>query len=187
MNFSHDLGDGTVVDREQLTPEQIGTDTNWAEVSGAMYHANAVKTDGTLWHWGDISTGTDQATPAQIGTATTWSQVSSGPFHNVALKADGTLWAWGDNGSGELGDGTTTDQPSPEQIGTSTWTNIAAWGSTDFGNNTLAIRSDGTLWAWGDNRFNQLGDGTTTTHTTPEQIGTDTDWSQVVANAALKG
>jgi alpha-tubulin suppressor-like RCC1 family protein len=82
--------------------------------------------------------------------------IATGSNHAVAIKSDGTLWSWGNNGSGQLGDGTTTNQTTPAQIGAlTTWKAIAA--GTGF---TLALRSDGTLWAWGNNSSGQLGNGT---------------------------
>ena len=49
-------------------------------------------------------------------------------------------------------------------------------------NHTVAIKHDGTLWAWGDNSYGQLGDGTNVNKTSPKQIGTDNNWSIVNAN-----
>src|SRR6266850_519132 len=134
-----------------------------------------VKSDGTLWAWG--TDGTTQSTsPVQIGTATNWTAVATGGqglAHAVALKSDGTLWAGGSNSNGQLGDGTTTERTSPVQIGTATnWTAVAAGGSQAVGH-TVALKSDGTLWAWGT-------DGTTQS-TSPVQIGTATNWTAVAA------
>jgi alpha-tubulin suppressor-like RCC1 family protein len=93
------------------------------------------------------------------GTAT----VAAGRFHNLALKDDGTVWAWGDDQFGQLGDGGEV-QPDPYaaplgpvQVGGLTGVTKIAAGLT----HSLALKSDGTLWAWGDNSFGELGDGTT--------------------------
>ncbi len=185
------LGNGS--DTTSETPVQVGTDTDWSQVSGGGGFTVAIKQDGTLWAWGYNALGglgdgttTSQASPEQIGSATDWQQVSAGLDHVVALQTNGTLWSWGYNGQGQVGNGTTTEQNSPVQIGTATdWTDVTAGhfpggscpsGCLDF---SLAVASNGTLWAWGDNSDGELGDGTTTNQLSPEQIGTGTDWSQV--------
>jgi alpha-tubulin suppressor-like RCC1 family protein len=87
----------------------------------------------------------------------------------------------GNNASGKLGNGTTTSQTTPVQIGTATnWSGIAA--GADF---SLAVRSDGTLWAWGANGNGQLGNGTTTSQSSPVQIGADTTWRAVSAGSSF--
>jgi len=188
-NFYGQLGDGTTSGPDcsgscRTMPEQIGTDAHWAQVSSGDSHTMAVKTDGTLWAWGNNGLGqlgdggtTAQSSPEQIGTDTHWAQVSAGGLHTVAVKTDGTLWTWGFNFYGQLGDGTTTDAHSPEQIGTDTH-----WAQVGTGTyHTVAVKTDGTLWAWGRNDEGRLGDSTTTEQHSPEQIGTDTHWARVSA------
>jgi len=143
--------------------------------------------------WGDNSSGQlgngatiNQSAPVQVGTNTHWASIAAGLWHTVAVRTDGTLWAWGGNSFGELGDGTTTDRHAPVQVGTDThWASVAAgsWESTDVGAWTVAVKTDGTLWAWGDNSFGELGDGTTTGRNAPVRVGTDTHWAQVSAGA----
>ena len=83
--------------------------------------------------------------------------ISCGWAHTMALKSDGTLWSWGSDGNGQLGLGSrnTADRNSPTEVdpGT-TWKAVSA--GYDF---TLAIKSNGTLWAWGDNTNGELGLG----------------------------
>lgn len=165
-NFIGQLGDGTTQD--QSVPIQIGTDQNWISVATGATFSIGIKSNGTLWGWGDDmynGTGAYLSGPLQIGTANDWISVVCGDSHTLALKADGTIWTWGYLNN--------TNQP--EQIGTDNhWASIAAGGMF-----SLAIKSDGTLWAWGENDYGQLGDGTTTGQPQPVQIGTDHDWALV--------
>jgi alpha-tubulin suppressor-like RCC1 family protein len=141
----------------------------------------------TLWAWGDNDKGTlgdgtttNRRTPTQEATgAANWSAVAAGGYHTVALKSNGTLWAWGWNYYGQLGDGTSNRTTiTPIQIGSDTnWSAIAA-GDT----HTIALKSDGTLWAWGWNYYGQLGDGSTGINTAPIQESSgSTNWSAIAA------
>jgi len=147
---------------------QVGTDNDWAFVSAGGSHIAAIKTNGTLWTWGSNSSGqlgdgttTHQSSPVQVGTATTWASVSAGGSHTVGIRTDGSLWAWGRNNYGQLGDGTTNNRHTPIRIGTATnWASVSAGGDSGWEGHTVAIRTDGSLWAWGRNDAGQLGDGT---------------------------
>lgn len=134
----------------------------WQSVSAGFVRSFGIKSDGTLWAWGQNSTGllgdgtyVDRSSPVRIGTASNWQAIAMGDFHTIGLKTDGTLWAWGQNFDGQLGDGTNTSRATPVQIGTATnWQAISA----GFGFN-LAKKADGTLWTWGQNSAGQLGLG----------------------------
>jgi alpha-tubulin suppressor-like RCC1 family protein len=133
------------------------TESLWAvepQISAGYAHSIALKSDGTLWAWGYNGDGelgdgstTDRYTPVQVsGGGSTWAAIAAGYAHTIALKSDGTLWAWGDNDYGQLGDGFNTDRHTPVQVsgGGNTWVAIAAGHF-----HTVALKSDGTLWAWG--------------------------------------
>ena len=110
-----------------------------------------------------------------------WESVSVGYGHNLAIAADGTLWSWGLNHDGELGNGTTvTLINTPTQIGTDTDWNLvsAGLGPTSF---SMATKDNGTLWAWGDNGYGQVGDNTFVDKYSPAQVGIDTDWQSMSA------
>lgn len=188
-NGAGNLGIGSTT--QQTSPVQVGTDTNWSRVSGGGAHTLALKTTGSLWVWGDNtygqlglgSTGGSYTSPTQLGSGTDWAAIATGDLHSLAIKSDGTLWAWGFNASGQVGNGNTTSpQPSPVQVGTDTnWVSVAAGQD-----HSLAIKSNGTLWAWGANSSGQLGIGTTSSsQTTPIQVGTDTNWVSVVGGATF--
>ena len=99
--------------------------------------------------------------------------ISAGNFYSLALTSDGKVYGWGDNGYGQLGDGTTTRRHVPVAVNTSgvlageTVTAISAGAI-----HSLALTSDGRVYAWGDNGQGQLGDGTTTDHNVPVAVNT---------------
>lgn len=162
-------------------PTSVGC---WETLSAGISHSIGIKTDGTLWAWGDNSRGqlgdgtiVSTNVPTQIGTANNWLKVFAGSYNTYALKTDGTLWAWGLNEYGQLGDGTKIDRLTPTQIGTATnWKSIAPGQY-----HTVALRNDGTLWSWGYNSSGQLGIGTTVDKLVPTQIGTETSWQTVTS------
>ncbi len=179
-NFWGQLGVGSSGNKI-LTPVQIGTDNSWQSVSAGRTFTLAIKTDGSLWAWGNNLSGQlgNQAgaafSPARVGVATDWKLVSAGGNHTIAIKTDGTLWTWGSNSSGELGDGTTAQKNTPQKIGVET-----NWQSISAGYNfSIAIKSSGTLWAWGSNNVSQLGDGTSVNKSSPTQVGTGTTWKSI--------
>ena len=141
----------------------------------------AVTTDGKLYAWGRNADGqlgdgtiTDKSTPVQIGSLTNWKQVSTGGRHCAGIKTDGTLWTWGYNSFyGQLGDGTTVTKSSPVQIGS-----LTDWKQVVCGyNSTLCIKTDGTLWAWGANWSGHLG--LSGNRSSPVQVGSLTNWKQI--------
>ena len=246
-NDSGQLGDGTFTtlgnDNGRRTPVKIMDSV--AFVSAGYRHTMAIKTDGSLWAWGWNSSGQlgsggggnvpgtmggpIQTVPIQIMEDVT--SVSAGTYHTMAIKTDGSLWAWGSNYSGELGDGTATGRDenfdvidnnrlSPVKVMDSVISvsvghshtmaikadgSLWAWGSNDHGligaettarpedaaparyaqlpikimdsvisistgTHTLALKADGSVWAWGSNTYGQLGDGTTKNRLFPVQI-----------------
>ncbi len=192
INPNGQLGDATTTTRR--TPVQVGTATTWRTVSAGTSHVVATRTDGTLWAWGLNSSGqlgdgtiTQRTSPAQIGAATDWANAGAGASHTVAVKAGGTLWAWGLNSSGQVGQGSTLPSTftAPTQVGTATNWQTAVGALAPGGDSTLALTTDGTLWAWGINSSGQLGDATTTQRSAPVQIGTATNWSRVTEGTSF--
>ena len=197
------LGDGGA-GKERTSPKQIGVATNWVSVFAGYAHTLAIDNDGKFWAWGqnyygqlgkgyafdDPSDSNAHYSPVQVGTATDWITVSVGNYHTVVLKKNGTLWAWGMNSSGQLGKGNNyivdnhIENYNPVQVGTDTdWITVFAVGS-----HTVAIKSNGTLWAWGSNNYGQLGKGNADPdgggssypdNYSPKQIGVATDWASV--------
>lgn len=191
LNNFGQLGDGTSgIGNDKNIPTKIGSDT-WQFIIAGTYHSIAIKTDGTLWAWGynmegQLGDGTliSKNIPTQIGIATNWLSVSTSNNHNAAIKADGTLWTWGQHDWGKLGDGTyinPTNPVPPTQIGTDTnWKSVSAGGE-----HTVAIKTDGTLWAWGYNSDGEYGNGKYGfNYFTPTQIGSATNWESAIAGYA---
>lgn len=154
----------------------------WASVSGGYDATCAIRTDRTLWCWGnnaygELGTGstTSELSPVQVGTSAGWASVSVGQESVCGTRTDGTLWCWGQNYSGQLGTGDTTVHLSPVQVGTS-----ANWASVSVSySGACAIRTDRTLWCWGSNLYGQLGLGNYTDQHSPAQVGTAASWATV--------
>ena len=90
----------------------------------------------------------------------------------------GALYAWGDGAVGGLGLNNQTDLSSPTQLPGTTWG--TTFTSLDCGNQgASAIKTDGTLWAWGYNSYGELGFNNGTQYSSPKQVGTDTTWSTI--------
>ena len=178
------LGDGTIVSKSSPV-QTIAVGTNWKQVSCGSVHAAAIKTDGTLWTWGNNSNGqlgdstiAHKSSPIQTTAGgTNWKQVSCGSVHAAAIKTDGTLWTWGNNSNGQLGDNTTVFKSSPIQTtaGGTNWKQVACGNGITGG-----IKTDGTLWNWGNNLAGQLGDNTLTQRNTPIQtVAGGTNWKNI--------
>lgn len=174
------LGNTTVYS----SPKQVGALTNWLKVSSGGYQILSIKTDGTIWSWGRNSNGAlglgnivNYFSPMQIGSGTNWLDICAGYQHSMAVKADGTLWAWGRNNWGQLGLGTSgagTYKSSPTQVGSlTTWLSVAGGIYS-----TIALKTDGTIWSWGNGGNGVLGVGNTANYSSPIQIGALTTWTK---------
>ena len=161
------------------TPCVCDTPVHVSSLSGvqdidAGVHSLALQDDGTVWAWGDNRFGqlgdgttTQRNTPVQVSGLSDVQAIAAGALHSLALKNDGTVWAWGRNDFGHLGDGTTNDlRTTPVQVSGLSGVQAIAGGDA----HSLALKNDGTVWAWGFNVFGELGDGTTTQRTTPVQV-----------------
>ena len=197
-NVTGELGLNDLVSRS--SPTQVGSNTNWSKVDMAgqgqtSVRTLAIKTDGTLWGWGYNNSGElgiesryYKQSPVQVGTNTNWSLVA-GQDHTIAIKTNGTLWTWGSNQWGPLGHNDVIYKSSPTQVGSGTDWSTATMGSFS----ALAIKTNGTLWSWGANWVGQLGQNTRQTDygafgtSSPVQVGSSTNWSQVRINSGGVG
>ena len=185
------LGDNTTTSRSSPV-QTVSGGTNWKQVSCGANHTAAIKTDGTLWLWGQgfngqlgTSNNTNYSSPVQtVSGGTNWKQVSCGGSNTSAIKTDGTLWSWGLNANGQLGDNSSFPKSSPVQTisGGTNWKQVSISGPSTF-----AIKTDGTLWCWGQNNNGELADNTITHRSSPVQtISGGTNWKQVSCSVAIK-
>ena len=169
------------------SPVQVGALSTWTKIACGYYSTAGIQSNGTLWIWGNnvygqlgLNTTTNFSSPVQVGALSTWTQVSGNQYYTLALQNPGILYAWGSNAYGQLGLNTsTTPYYIPLQVLSpfqGTWIQVAANGQ---GKSSAAIISPGTLWAWGYNALGQLGNNSTTTQSSPVQIGALSTWTSV--------
>jgi alpha-tubulin suppressor-like RCC1 family protein len=207
-NYAARLGIGTAANPPT---DPVGTDiiastpittfaggNDWKSVSCGYAHVLAIKNDGKLYAWGVNDTAQCGQNPSQVGIIVTiptevepgfvWKTASAGRFHSAAIKDNGSLWVWGRNTVGQLGIGNV----DPNIIYTSPFQLYNA----DFGNNfgsgdwkdvacgqlhTVALKSNGSLWAWGSNLTGQIGIGNTLIDpvSIPTKVSEDTNWRTI--------
>lgn len=176
-NVAGQLGLGDTDSRNIPTP--VGEESDWMYISAGYNHSLGLKMDGTLWTWGSndwgvlgigIIGGGNMYTPYAISTG--WKQVAAGHNYSLGIKTNGTLWAWGRNDTGQLGLGDTDTMAIPTQVGNeSDWVYVAATssGRLDW-DMSVAIKEDGSVWAWGMNDIGQIGNGNTDNQLSPVQV-----------------
>jgi alpha-tubulin suppressor-like RCC1 family protein len=183
LNTAAQLGDGTTTNRS--TPVLVTGLNDVVKIDGGRGHSLAITGDGTAWTWGgnvdgQLGDGTNvsKLTPVQVkgvdgvdvlnGVMT----IASGHFHNLAVLTSGAVVAWGNNGSGQLGDGTTTHRNVPVEVkglnGVGWLTNVDGLAAGQA--NSMAIKDDGRLYTWGHNSRGQLGNGRTWSSSTPVHL-----------------
>jgi alpha-tubulin suppressor-like RCC1 family protein len=172
-NAFGELGDGTTTDR-----------SNWAMVPGLAQvtqvaigwgYVVALRSDGTVLAWGrnhrgQVGDGTtiDRSSPTVVGgLPSNVTSIGATGGSGYAILSNGDLLGWGANGAGQLGIGTTVSSSTPVQVQglPSAVRSFSGGWLTAF-----ATLSDGSLWAWGDNGYGQVGDGTTTARSLPVNV-----------------
>jgi alpha-tubulin suppressor-like RCC1 family protein len=189
-NYRGKLGNGNT-NGVYSKPLQISSLSDIVAIAAGYDHSLALRSDGTVWAWGDnqygqagngITHGTSEATNSTVTTTNDTSRgieqvsglseivaLSAGVAHSLALKSDGTVWTWGYNYYGQLGNGTSgtnSDRGIPVQV--KELSGVVSIGSGAY--HSLAVKSDGTVWTWGHNNDGQLGDGVITDSSTPVQV-----------------
>jgi len=178
------LGDCTIVSKSSPV-SVVGGFTDWCQVSAGSCNTLAVRTNGTAWAWGSGLCGmlgdntiVSKSSPVSVvGGFTDWCQISASCRHSLAVRTNGTAWAWGQGTGGRLGDCTIVDKSSPVSVvgGFTDWCQVSA--GNDF---SVALRQNGTAWAWGGNGSGRLGDNSTVSKSSPVSVvGGFTDWCQI--------
>jgi len=165
-NYRGQLGNNLPDNNMRSAPIQVGTNTTWSKLAGGYNNSAVIKTDNTLWVWGTAQNGAlglnqqapsnnSRSSPTQLPGS--WSNgMLFYPNCATFVKTDGTLWSWGYNDNGTLGlnqGGPGNHRSSPTQVGTD-----ATWDTLYSGNgNSMASKTDGTFWVWGNNDNGSLG------------------------------
>lgn len=160
--------------------------------SGDSHYA-LLRNDNTLWTWGyagaplGFNTEANVVVPTQVSGS--WVSASINNYNLFGIKPDGTLWVCGDvskydvaNGSNMLGLGNISSSVTMSLIDNGPWKLVSS--GDFFPNHTLAIKSNGTLWATGENEKGSLGLGNTDNKLVFTQVGSDNDWKY--ANVGAK-
>jgi alpha-tubulin suppressor-like RCC1 family protein len=184
------LGDNSATNRS--SPVSVVGAINWLTISAGFCHNLAVSINGSAWTWGGNTSGAlgDNTTVGKsspvsvVGGFTNWCQGSVGgsnfgQTHSVAVRSNGSAWAWGTNNRGQLGNNTNIQTSSPISVvgGFSDW---CAIGAARY--HTVAVRTNGSAWAWGYNTRGQLGNNTTTQRSSPVSVvGGFSDWCAISA------
>ncbi|MEJ5166944.1 MAG: RCC1 repeat-containing protein [Thermoanaerobaculia bacterium] len=186
--------DGTVLlwGKGECVPSPMPDLYDVVQVSAGEEHFLVLKKDGTVWAWGknvygQMGNGTWQESdvPVKVKNLENIIAISAGAYHCLALREDGTVWAWGSNSKGQLGNGEKgdlTEKNIPVRV--SYLNDIIAISAGP--ENSYALKSDRTVWAWGYNEYGQLGNGTYFDSSIPVKVKNLQNVKQISVNIALK-
>ena len=191
-NVFGQLGDGTTT--SSSTPVTVSGITSARAIAAGTGHTCAVLDNGTVQCWGSNvfgqlgdGTSTSSSTPVTVSGITSARAIAAGGFgagHTCAQLDNGTVQCWGSNGYGQLGNGTTTSSSIPVTVsGITTARAISA--SNGFYGHTCAVLDDGTAQCWGNNVYGELGNGTTTSSSTPVTVSGITTAGAIAAGGYL--
>jgi len=182
-NASGQLGNGTTTNSSApaaVSAGAIPAGVSITQIAAGGGHSLALGSDGHVYAWGyngdgELGNGTTTSASAPVSVSAgavpagvSITQIAGGSNHSLAVGSDGHAYGWGRNGNGELGNGTTTDSSAPVAVSAGaipagvSLTQIAAGD-----HHSLVRGNDGHAYAWGENTFGQLGDGTTTSSSAP--------------------
>jgi alpha-tubulin suppressor-like RCC1 family protein len=169
------LGDGGAAINQGTPVAPTGYGSSVAAIAVGQSHSCLLTNDGGVYCTGSNTYGqlgdgttTDRSTPVVVGSlSTAASAIAAGAWHTCALSTAGAVYCWGNNSNGRLGDGTTTTRLSPVLVdGLTSGVVAIAVGSS----HSCALKTDGSVWCWGQNSTGALGDGTTTGRPSPVAV-----------------
>ncbi|OPH57176.1 hypothetical protein BC351_25230 [Paenibacillus ferrarius] len=176
----------------------IGLD-HVTRITAGNSHAVALKEDGSVYTWGDntsgqlgVGTGYDgrtwnQTFPSQVNGLPEITNIGVGSNFTFAIGKDESLWAWGSNSYSQLGDETLNNQASPIQTLVRNWLNPPVLQPGEgtvmihdpksqplaAGDSDTFVIHNNRVYGWGSNSFGQLGDGTRTAAPAPKVLNVD--------------
>jgi hypothetical protein len=141
------------------------------------------RTGGQSWSWGlntygQLGDGTviDTSRPTLVVNQSDFVAIAASGLHSLALKSNGEVWAWGFNGNGQLGNNSTTQSTVPVRVADSIEPNSDFVAIAGGNSHSLALKSNGEVWAWGWNLYGQLGNNSTTQSTVPVRVVNQSDF-----------
>ncbi|HEY3821388.1 MAG TPA: hypothetical protein VGL81_29680 [Polyangiaceae bacterium] len=187
------LGDGTTSGPDacggypcSTTPVAVSNLTGVKAIAAGNGHACALLSDGTVQCWGynfygelGNGTSTNPTTPVAVSALSGATAIAAGGYETCALVSGGTVECWGSNPHGELGSGAIGSDScggspcstTPQVVaGLSGVTAVGVGNSSAGPEYACALLSNGTVECWGDNYDGELGNGTTTTSTSPVPV-----------------
>jgi alpha-tubulin suppressor-like RCC1 family protein len=187
-NRDHNLATGSI-DNIVPTPTRISSNLGWLWIAAYKTHLCGIKTDHSLWCWGnndrgqlgaDINTVIFQELPLQLGSRNDWLSVSVGESHTCAIRQDHSLWCWGADDYGQIGNpNSATPSATPYQVQPNErWIMVV---SGQFFN--CAIKTDHSGWCWGGNANGQLGNLTVVSQSEPTPITGSQQWQWLTAGS----
>ena len=187
-NLYGQCGFDTAAGQYKSSPVAVGTGWQTVDVSLGGAWALGIKTDGTLWAWGNNAVGA-LGTASLISTSSpvlvsgpagaSWSAISAGTSHALAITTLGRLYAWGSNVSGRLGDLTIVTKSSPVLVSgpaATSWLAVSAGGG-----HSIAITTGQVGYIWGNGANGQLGNGSTVFNLSSPVITTSSPTTSIAA------
>jgi hypothetical protein len=193
-NGDGELGNNSTANSS--VPVQVVNQSDFVAIAGGGSHSLALKSNGEVWAWGsnsngqlgDGTSGTDRLVPVKVadgdGVNSDFVAISGNNLHSLALKSNGEVWAWGRNSFGRLGDNSTTNRSAPVKVADGDGVNSDFVAIAAGGTHSLALKSNGEVWAWGYNLYGRLGDNSTTDRLVPVRVVNQSDFVAIASGGS---